>query len=281
MEEMIGCKIALIKMKYINCTLTQTILSMHRPSSLIQSAILASVAVLASCTAEQPEFPRYVTDDPYFNFPSTIKTVLSYEVQGAKETLRTKITAEWGNRLRHTYLTTEEESYDIDQYSEEGLLEERRSYRNGEVVLTNVYKSTGFGVPVLDYQLDRSGNKEEIWKAEADVAARVITKTQVAAIPFISNQDLTYTYNEHSQLISVVHKFPTRLFTEYYFYDSLGNVIRVEEKRTDREGSITKTEYSFDEYGNWISQKTSMTSEGKPMPAWGYRREIKYWEKRK
>lgn len=248
---------------------------MHRPSLFFKSAMLLSVAlILSSCAARQPEFARYVTDDPYFNFPSNIRTALIYKVENSKEELMTKITAESGNRLRHTYLNSEEEQYDIDQYSAEGLLEERRSYRGGDVVLTNVYKSTAIGVPVIDYQVERSGSKQQTWIAEADAATRTIIRRQAEAIPFITNQDITYTYNEPGQLTSVVHKFPTRLFTENYFYDSRGNVIRYEEKRTDRESSgPTITEYTFDSQGNWITSKTTMASGA----GWAYRREIEYW----
>lgn len=229
--------------------------------SLTGIAIL--LLIIASCSAQKkPKFSRYVTDDPYFTFPSTIQSVVIYEVTDTAEVPTLRISVEGRNKLKHESLGQQEESYDIETYNAEGILEQRKSFRNGRLVLTNIYLPTAIGVPVLDYQINEAGAKEQKWKPVVDIAKRTVTRVQAEATPFLSSQDVAYQYNDKKQLYSVNHKFKDRGFTEFYQYDSLGNVTRNYEERDDKEPSESTSEYKFDEHGNWIYRRTIMKGPG-------------------
>jgi len=241
--------------------------------------LILFVALLISCSVEkQPRFSRYITDDPYFNFPSTIESASIYDVTDTADVLISIIKAESGNKLRHELVGQETESYDMEYYTQDGTLEKRESYRRGKLVLTNIYPPTDLGVPVLDYQINEGGNEERTWIPKVDLTRRVIERIQNEQNPFFASQDVSYWYNEKKQLTRVEHKFRTRPgFVEFYFYDSLGNVIRGYEDREGKQTSPSTTTYEFDQFGNWVKSKTTMDwSKG-----YGYKRRIKYFSSSK
>jgi YD repeat-containing protein len=243
--------------------------------------LLILTIMVTSCKNQQPpSFSRYITDDPDFNFPSTIKSASLYDISDTSEVLILRITVESGNKLRHEKLSEKEETYDIDYYNSEGLLLEKRSYRGGKLRLINVYKATAIGVPVLDYQINEDGSKEQTWKAEVNKQGLSIKRVQVEGIPFTSPKDMVYLYNDKKQLTRIDHIFKNRAgFVQTYFYDSLGNLIRKEDKREDEQESlIRKEDYEFDKKGNWVINRTSIDWAGKTSRS-VTKRKIEYFTK--
>jgi hypothetical protein len=222
---------------------------------------ISIVLLIASCSSStQTKFSRYIIDDIGNFIPAAIDTIYEYEVKQGVDVLSAIITVVDPYTLRRSYIN-DEKSYNLEYYSDAGILEKTEFYRGDKRTLTNHYLVTEIGVPVLEYQVNASGDREQLWKPS--VSGRSITLTQQVEMPFINPSNITKFYNEKGQVIKVERDVKGRpMLYENYQYDSLGNVTRYSSKREGEGGDLSQHQYTYDERGNWTRQSVQFSWDG-------------------